>query len=261
MFPTSVFGRSTRAIAAGALIFSLTATTLVGSANAAPLANTESCATASQARNDAVHALRDAWKASTTDLKALSNGTPELRHEVMSSWHDLKDVLMQAVQDLRALGLLSACRDENESTTPTVVSATTDQAVKDIVDTAIKDLQAIVDAARKSVASQTAANAPKESTASDDPEDSTVADEPKDETDGANGDEDKDSHDGNQAQDEDRNANNEDKNDDAKDNSSEKSTAKSTSIAKAKTLAAAMKAAKAKRDGTRFGHGHERDND
>jgi hypothetical protein len=259
MFPMSVFGRSTRAIAAGALILSLTATTLVGSANAAPLANTEACSAASQARNDAVHALRDAWKASTSDLKALANGTPELRHDAMSSWHDLKDVLMQAVQDLRALGLVSACRDENESTTPTVVSATTDQAVKDIVDTTIKDLQAIVDAARKSVASQTAANAPKDSTASDDPEDSTVADEPKDQTDGANGDEDKDSHEGNNAQDEDRNANNEDKDDDAKDNSSEKSKAKSTTIVTTKNFAAAAKSAKLKGAANRHGHDNERD--
>ncbi len=260
MFPTSVFGRSTRVIAAGALILSLTATTLVGSANAAPLANTESCSAASHARNDAAHALHDAWKASSADLKALKSG-PELRHDLISSWHDLKDVLMQAVQDLRDLELSSACHDENTSTTPTVVSATMDQAVKDLVDKTIKDLQAIVDAARKSVADQTVAKAPKDETASDEPEDSTADAEPKDETDGANGDEDKDHHDGDQAQDEDRNANNEDKDDDnAKDNSSEKSTAKSTSIAKARALAAA-KLANLKRDANRAGHSHERDND
>jgi len=259
MFPTSVFGRSTRVIAAGALIFSLTATTLVGSANAAPLTNTDACSAASQARNDAVHALHDAWKASTGDLKALGHGAPELRNDVMSSWHDLKDVVVQAVQDMRALGVLSACHDENTTAAPTVVSATTDQAVKDIVDKAIKDMQAIVEAARKSLADLTVAKAPKDSTASDDPEDSTAEAEPKDETDGANGDENKDHHDGDQAQDEDRNANNEDKDDDAKDNSNEKSQAKSTSIAKAKTLAAAVKSAKLKRDVNRIGHRHERE--
>jgi len=85
---------------------------------------------------------------------------------------------------------------------PVTGSVTTDQAVKDIVDKAIKDMQAVVDAARK-LAADTAARAPKDSTASDEPEDSTGAAEPKDSTDGANGDEDKDSTMGTRATDED----------------------------------------------------------
>src|SRR6267143_207912 len=231
MFST-MSSRATRVFAAGALIFSLTATTLVGSANAAPLANTAGCSAASQVRTDAMHALHDAWKASSGDLKALKNG-----HELMSSWRDIKAVVLQAVRDLKDLGLGSECQDENTTTTPVTGSVTTDQAVKDIVDKAIKDMQAVVDAARK-LAADTAARAPKDSTASAEPEDST---------DGANGDEDKDSHDGNQGHDEDSNVNNEDKSENGNDDhASANSKAKLAKVAKATSLKKSTNVGKAK---------------
>ena len=251
MFST-MSSRATRVFAAGALIFSLTATTLVGSANAAPLANTAGCSAASQVRTDAMHALHDAWKASSGDLKALKNG-----HELMSSWRDIKAVVLQAVRDLKDLGLGSECQDENTTTTPVTGSVTTDQTVKDIVDKAIKDMQAVVDAARK-LAADTAARAPKDSTASDEPEDSTGAAEPKDSTDGANGDEDKDSHDGNQGHDEDSNVNNEDKSENGNDDhASANSKAKLAKVAKATSLKKSTNVGKTK--STRGNHSHERD--
>ena len=251
MFST-MSSRATRVFAAGALIFSLTATTLVGSANAAPLANTAGCSAASQVRTDAMHALHDAWKASSGDLKALKNG-----HELMSSWRGLKDVLMQAVRDLKDLGLGTQCQDENTTTTPATGSVTTDQAVKDIVDKAIKDMQAVVDAARK-LAADTAATAPKDSTASDEPEDSTGAAEPKDSTDGANGDEDKDSQDGNQGHNEDGNVNNEDKSENGNDDhASANSKAKLAKVAKATSLKKSTNVGKAK--STRGTQSHQHD--
>lgn len=262
MFSMSLGNHAGRGLAAAALILSLTATTFAGSANAAPLANTQACKVASQARNDAMSALRNAWKASSSDLKALSKGTPELRHELMGAWRDLRSVLMQAVQDLKDLGLGSACQHENEDGAPTMGAAITtdttavDAKVKAIVDQAIKDLQAVVDAARKSAADQTAAGASKDSTASDDPKDSTAAAEPKDSTDGANGD--KDSHEGNKGTDEDATANNEQKSEDGDNHqASAQSKAKSTSVNKAKSLKKSTNLGKMK-----TGHSanqHERD--
>lgn len=257
MFSMSFRNRTGRGLAAAALILSLTATTYAGSANAAPMANTQACKVASQARNDAMSALRDAWKASSSDLKTLAKDTPALRHGLMGAWRDLRSVLTQAVADLRDLGLGSACQHENEDGAPTMgaVATTTDTTALDaqakaIVDQAIKDLQAVVDAARKVVADSTAATAPKDSTASD---------EPKDSTDGANGDkDDKDSHDGNQAQDEDKNANNEDKNEDGdNDNSTSKAKAKST-VAKATNVKKSTNL-KVKGSDNHNGPGHERE--
>jgi hypothetical protein len=250
--------RTTRGLAAAALILSLTATTYAGSANAAPMANTQACKVASQARNDAMSALWDAWKASSSDLKTLAKDTPALRHDLMGAWHDLRSVLMQAVADLKDLGLGSACQHENEDGAPTMgaVATTTDTTaleaqVKAIIDQAIKDLQAVVDAARKVVADPTAATEPKDSTASD---------EPKDSTDGANGDkDDKDSHDGNQAEDEDTNASNADKNEDGdNDHSSATSKAKSSNVAKATSVKKSTNL-RVKTNGNHNGHRHERD--
>jgi hypothetical protein len=202
--------------------------------------------------------LREAWKTSSSDLKTVVKGTPALRQDLVSAWRDLRSVLMQAAADLKDLGLGSACHHENEDGAPTMgaVATTTDTTaldaqVKAIVDQAIKDLQAIVDAARKTVADQTAATEPKDSTASD---------EPKDSTDGANGDtNDKDSHDGNQAGDEDTNASNEDKNEDGdNDHSSATSTAKSTNVAKATSVKKSTNL-RVKTNGNHNGHSHERD--
>lgn len=236
--------RTTRGLAAAALILSLTATTYAGSANAAPMANTQACKVASQARNDAMSALRDAWKASSSDLKTLAKDTPALRHDLMGAWRDLRSVLTQAVADLKDLGLGSACQHENEDGAPTMgaVATTTDTTaldvqVKAIVDQAIKDLQAVVDAARKVVADPTAATEPKDSTASD---------EPKDSTDGANGDEDK-------------NANNEDQNEDGDNDNSTAKAAKATSTVAKATSVKKSTNLKVKSNDNHNGRGHERD--
>jgi len=216
MFRMSKGSRTARGLAAAALILSLTATTFAGGANAAPLTNKQECSVASQARSAAVTALHDAWKASASDLKALVSDAPKLRKELFSAWHDLKDVLMQAKDDLKALGLGAACQDkhDNDDTAPVAVAATTttdtaalDAKAKAIVDQAIKDMKAVIDAARKAIADLAAATPSKDTTT-----DNTVKGDKQ------------------SANTEDNNVNEdvEDKNDDAKDNSSEKSKAKLT---------------------------------
>src|ERR1700737_1371125 len=110
MFRMSKGSRTARGLAAAALILSLTATTFDGGANAAPLTNKQECSVASQARSDALTALHTAWKASTSDLKALVSDAPKLRIELFSAWHDLKNVLIQAKDDLKDLGLGGACQ-------------------------------------------------------------------------------------------------------------------------------------------------------
>jgi hypothetical protein len=214
-----------------------------------------SCDVASQARTDAVDALRDTWMASTRDLKTLAGATSEVRHELVSTWRDLKDVLMQAVRDLKDLGLASACQRESTAPTTGVTptdAAAFDAAVKAIIEQAIKDIKAVVDGART-----TAANAPKDS------------------SDGANTDEDKDSHEGSQVQDEDGKMNDADDKDvedtDDKDvtdehasvKSKEKAAnvAKATDVAKAASLkkAANLGKVKVKNENNRNNHNPERD--
>jgi hypothetical protein len=223
MFRTSIAGRTTRALATGALILSLGATTFVGSANAAPLANTQACSAAAQARNDAVLALHDAWKASVADLKSLltdaNKGHEELHDALLSAWHDLKSVAMQAREDIHDVGLGVACHHDEDDTNVTpaqgVATTTTDTSALDakfkaIVDEAIKDMQAVVDGARKAVADLTAATSTTNGTNVVKDEESTKANEDKDK---------------------------EEKDDDDKDNSSEKSKATSAHLMKATELA------------------------
>src|SRR5438309_11759890 len=78
MFGTKIANRTARGMAVGALILSL-ATTLAGSAYAAPLAEND-CSAAAHDRNDAVHLLHTAWKAFEGDLKDLARDARQLQH-------------------------------------------------------------------------------------------------------------------------------------------------------------------------------------
>lgn len=218
MFRTNMPGRATRVLAAGALIFSLTATTFVGSANAAPLTEDKTdCSTAAHARNDAVHVLHTAWKAFSGDLKALASDARKLQHEsekesvvltkdargvIASAKAELKDIVSKAHTDIQAVvDLGTACSDETDSKTTTTNTTTTttnttttntvttptnaaapadasdgartfdtsglDPKYKDIVDQAIKDMQAVVDDARKAILDLTKAAEAKETTKAD----------------------------------------------------------------------------------------------
>jgi hypothetical protein len=215
MFRTTMPGRTTRVLAAGALIFSLIATTFAGSANAAPLADDKTdCSTAAHARNDAVHLLHDAWKVFNGDLKALASDARKLQHEsekasavatkdarhvIASAKAELKDILSQAHSDIQAaVDLGSACSDETDSNTTTTTTNTTttttnsvtapteatapadttggahtfdtsglDAKYKDIVDQAIKDMQKVVDGARKALLDMTTVAESKEATEKD----------------------------------------------------------------------------------------------
>jgi hypothetical protein len=137
-------------MAAGALILSLSATTFVGSANAAPLADeTQDCSAAAHARNDAVHLLHTAWKVFDGDLKDLAKDARELQHEsrkdkasadltkdaraeVASAKQDLKDIVSQAHADIQdAVELGAACKAEEDTTTTTTTTSTSTTAPSD----------------------------------------------------------------------------------------------------------------------------------
>jgi hypothetical protein len=140
MFRTSIAGRTARALAAGALIVSLGATTFAGSAYAAPLAEND-CSAAAHARNDAVHLLHTAWKAFAGDLKDLARDARKLQHEshkkgdvvvndaravVASAKSELKDIRSQAQEDIQAVVELgTACSDEDDSKSSTDTTKTT----------------------------------------------------------------------------------------------------------------------------------------
>jgi hypothetical protein len=132
--------RTARGFAAAALVLSLTATTLAGSAYAAPLAEND-CSAAAHARNDAVHLLNTAWKAFEGDLKDLARDARQLQHEshktgdvvindardlVKDAKSELKDIRSQAHEDIQgAVELGTACKDEDEDTTSSTDTNTT----------------------------------------------------------------------------------------------------------------------------------------
>lgn len=203
MFGTRIVNRTARGMAVGALVLSVTAMTLAGSANAAPLAEND-CSAAAHARNDANHLLHKAWKVFNGDLKDLASDARKLQHEsrkdkastvltvdaraeVASAKHELKSISSQAHADIQAeVELGSACKDEDDTTTTTSTSTTApsdstapadstgsahsfdtsglDSKNKDIVDQAIEDMQAVVDEARKAVMDVAAAAETKETT-------------------------------------------------------------------------------------------------
>jgi hypothetical protein len=140
MFRMSMGSRTARGFAAAALVLSLTATTLAGSAYAAPLAEND-CSAAAHARNDAVHLLNTAWKAFEGDLKDLARDARQLQHEshktgdvvindardlVKDAKSELKDIRSQAHEDIQgAVELGTACKDEDEDTTSSTDTNTT----------------------------------------------------------------------------------------------------------------------------------------
>ena len=165
------------------------------------------CSTAAHARNDAVHLLHTAWKAFNGDLKDLARDARKLQHEsesekasavlttdargvVASAKAELKDIVSQAHSDIQAVvDLGTACSDENDGNTTTTNSSTApsdstapadstgsarsfdtsglDAKYKDIVDQAIKDMQKVVDDARKALLDLTTAAGSKETTVKD----------------------------------------------------------------------------------------------
>ena len=150
MFGTTIANRTARGMAVGALIFSISASTFGGSANAAPLADeTQDCSAAAHARNDAFHLLHTAWKAFDGDLKDLAKEARELQHEsrkdqasadltkdaraeVASAKQELKSIASQAHADIQAaVELGTACKEEEETTTTTTTTTTSTTAPTD----------------------------------------------------------------------------------------------------------------------------------
>ncbi len=124
--------------------------------------------------------------------------TKDARDVVKSAKAELKDIVSQAHSDIQAaVELGAACSDEDDSTTPTTPTTNTtttnsvtapsdatapadstegahtfdtsglDKKYKDIVDQAIKDMQAVVDDARKAILDLTTAAQSKETTKAD----------------------------------------------------------------------------------------------
>src|SRR2546422_10060267 len=141
MFRMSMGSRTARGFAAAALVLSLTATTLAGSAYAAPLADND-CSAAAHARNVAVHFLdKVVWKAFEGDLKDRARDARQLQHEshktgdvvindardlVKDAKSELKDIRSQAHEDIQgAVELGTACKDEDEDTTSSTDTNTT----------------------------------------------------------------------------------------------------------------------------------------
>lgn len=140
MFRMSMGSRTARGFAAAALVLSLTATTLAGSAYAAPLAEND-CSAAAHARNDAVHLLNTAWNAFEGDLKDLARDARQLQHEshktgdvvindardlVKDAKSELKDIRSQAHEDIQgAVELGTACKDAEDDTTSSTDTTTT----------------------------------------------------------------------------------------------------------------------------------------
>ncbi len=141
---------------------------------------------------------RDARKLQHESEKESRALTKDARDVVMSAKAELKGIASQAHSDIQAaVELGTACSDEDDSTTPTTPTTNTtttnsvtapsdatapadstegahtfdtsglDKKYKDIVDQAIKDMQAVVDDARKAVLDMTKAAESKETTATD----------------------------------------------------------------------------------------------
>jgi hypothetical protein len=140
---------------------------------------------------------RDARKLQHETEKTSAVLTTDARSTVASAKAELKSIESQAHSDIQAaVDLGTACADESDSTTTTTTTTTTittsttapsdatapadstgdahtfdtsglDSKYKDIVDQAIKDMQKVVDDARKAVLDMTAAAESKETTKAD----------------------------------------------------------------------------------------------
>ena len=140
---------------------------------------------------------KDARKLQHESEKTSAVLTKDARSTVASAKAELKDIVSQAHTDIQAaVDLGTACKDaqdENDTTTTTTTTTSTsttapsdatapadstgsahtfdtsglDSKYKDIVDQAIKDMQTVVDDARKAVLDMTAAAESKETTKTD----------------------------------------------------------------------------------------------
>ena len=138
---------------------------------------------------------RDARKLQHETEKTSAVLTKDARSTVASAKAELKDIVGKAHEDIQAaVELGTACKDEGDDTTSTTTTTTTttttapsdatapadstgdahtfntsglDSKNKDIVDQAIKDMQKVVDDARKAVLDMTAAAESKETTKTD----------------------------------------------------------------------------------------------
>jgi hypothetical protein len=127
-------GRTRHGMAVGALMLTLSLTTLGANASAAPQTHDsqKSCAALAAARNDAVHTLHDAWKGFREDLKDLAKEvrevdkdarhtaaavvmTKDARDEVADARHQLDQIWTTAhakIQSMSDLG--QACKDGDD---------------------------------------------------------------------------------------------------------------------------------------------------
>jgi hypothetical protein len=138
---------------------------------------------------------RDARKLQHESEKSSAVMTTDARSTVASAKAELKDIVSKAHEDIQAVVELgTACKDEGDDTTSTTTTTTTtsttapsdatapadstgdahtfdtsglDSKYKDIVDQAIKDMQKVVDDARKAVLDMTAVAESKETTEKD----------------------------------------------------------------------------------------------
>jgi hypothetical protein len=102
-----VFGSKTRrGMAVGALVISLSATTLVGNAAASPVAETHGCSVLAHERNAGSHRLHEAWRSFSEQLRDLSRQARELARDARRSGSELT---VDAREDVAAAkGELSA---------------------------------------------------------------------------------------------------------------------------------------------------------
>jgi hypothetical protein len=138
---------------------------------------------------------RDARKLQHESEKASTVASKDARGVVADAKAELKDIVSQAHSDIQAaVALSTACSDEDDSTTTTTTTTTTtsvtapkdatspadstgsahtfdtsglDAKYKDIVDQAIKDMQKVVDDARKALLDMTTVAESKETTEKD----------------------------------------------------------------------------------------------
>lgn len=190
-----VFGTKTRrGMAVGALVISLSATTLVGHADASPSANeTQGCSALAQERNAGLHRLHEAWRGFNEQLRDLSRDARELaresrrsgselttdaREDIAAAKGELNEIRSAAhaeIQDRVELG--TVCKEpvdtDQETTSPTVVDTDVDDEneasedsvdtsdlvakYREVVDQAIVDMQAVMDPLNAAVAEMLAA--------------------------------------------------------------------------------------------------------
>jgi len=169
--------RGARAVAASALIIAISATSLGGTANAAPSDDDRGCSVLAHERNASVHRLHEAWQGFRTSLRDLARESRQAQRALRGS-ETATSLVTDARADLadarQALGELwrtaheelqsrvelgSACKDPAEPVAEPPVTLATLEAngdlvkkYREVVDEAIKDMQAVVDGVTDGVA-------------------------------------------------------------------------------------------------------------